>query len=89
MNEGGDAKATQVYVALENLGKTAEELEVLIDRLERNLVSVLVPEGPTEGEEPDTKPSQKVILAGTLTNYNTKLQLLVGKLKSIENRLEL
>lgn len=89
MNEGGDARATQVYVALEKLGKTAEELEVLVDHMERMLVSVLVPHIDEECAEPDAKPSQKVILASTLTNYDYRLHLLVDKLKSIQNRLEL
>lgn len=86
-----DKRATQVGVALGNLTETVEELEVLVDNLERNLVSVLVPdnEGQMEGKDPDMKSGPKVILAGTLINCNSRLQLLVGELKSIQSRLEL
>lgn len=89
MGDGTDAKATQVYVALEKLGKTVEELGVLVDHMERMLVSVLVPEEESKNKEVDIKSGPKVPLAGTLIDYDYKLRLLVDRLNSIQNRLEL
>lgn len=87
---GTDARATQVGIALENLQGTIHDLEVSISTLEERLDAVIMPYTSKECTDPkDVKGQAKVILATRLENYNYNLQLLVDKVKSMGDCLEL